>query len=213
MALKILQAGVQPLGIFDGLDSETAALKGGEVMALKTVLTSAGDKAAYDVDGYSVPGDRRVVATKTLAGTERPLFLADEGSAGYGTLFGELVGAVAGQSVSGTRIGPNTTAGSGKVTLWDKPGLYAVTLDAVASTVAPTNAACVTSVALYATSAGLLSTTSSGPIVARFVEFTTNRSLVSTPRSLVEALHSPSGTTSPTAKAYTEAVIHFNVEG
>jgi hypothetical protein len=213
MALKILQSGIQPLGVFDGLDSEASTLKGGEVVTLGSVLLSAGDKGAADVDGYAPPGTKKVVVTKTLTANSRPLFLADEGDAGYGTLFGELVGAAVGQSTGGTRLGPHTTAGSGKVTCWDKPGLYAVTLDAVHTDVAPSVAACVTGAPLYFTTAGKLTTDDTlGVVVARFVEFTTNRSLVTSPRSLVEALHSPSGTLSPSATAWTEAVIHFRVE-
>ena len=61
MALKLLQPGIQPLGQFDGLDSDVLTLKGGEVVSFAQVTTSgqpgvttAGlDQAAYDVfDGY-----------------------------------------------------------------------------------------------------------------------------------------------------------------
>ena len=59
---------------------------------------------------------------------------------GYGTLFGAVVGGTVGQQVNGPTtftgaiLGPHTSTGSGKTTCWDKPGLYAVSLDAVDTT-------------------------------------------------------------------------------
>ena len=38
MALKLLQPGIQPLGQFDGLDSDVLTLKGGEVVTFVSVL-------------------------------------------------------------------------------------------------------------------------------------------------------------------------------
>jgi hypothetical protein len=35
MALKLLQPGIQPIGQFDGLDTEVLTLKGGEVVTLE----------------------------------------------------------------------------------------------------------------------------------------------------------------------------------
>jgi hypothetical protein len=55
--------------------------------------------------------------------------LADDGTSGYGTLFGELIGGNAGRatSVSGaTVIGPASHVASGKVTVWTQAGLYGV---------------------------------------------------------------------------------------
>ena len=82
-------------------------------------------------------------------GYARPIMLADEGIIGYGTLFGAVVGGTVGQQVNGPTtytgavLGPHTATGSGKVTCWDKPGLYAVSLDAVDTTASvgfqPTN--------------------------------------------------------------------------
>jgi hypothetical protein len=229
MALKLLQPGVQPLGQFDGLDTEVLTLKGGEVVSFASVVaTTATDKAAADAfDGYVWSASRAVV-TRNLATTARPLMLADDGIAGYGTLFGTVVGGTVGQvSTGGAVLGPHTATGSGKVTCWDKPGLYAVSLDAVdpsttdgvqptyalatgtALTFAPTGAA--------AASRGLLtpvgSTLAGGNtvVVARFVEFTTNGSLVNTPNYLVAALNSPSGSVSSAGpKQFSFAVIHFN---
>ena len=222
MALKTLQAGLNPLGQFDGYDAEMLTFKGGEVVTLKAIKVKT-DKAAYDAerDGYWYnANETRAIVTKTLASGNRPLFLADEGDAGYGTLFGELVGSIAGATQTGTRLGPHTTAGSGKVTCWDKPGLYAVTLDAADTTSSTgltlANATLDTGAALYATAAGLLTPNSSAAfeavVVGRFIDFTTNGSLVTTPRSLVESLYSPTGTTSLSAAAYTQAVFSFNPE-
>lgn len=220
MALKVLQAGVQPLGQFDGLDSEYLSLKGGEVVTFSYVSLSGSDKAAKDAkDGYVTTSSvTRPAVTSALSTGLRPLFLADEGVKGYGTLFGTVVGGVAGQNVSGTTLGPSTATGSGKVTLWDKPGLYAVTLDACDSTASTgltvTNSTLVGGAPLYATSAGLLtpnkslsfeSVSGAGLVVGRFVEFSSNGSLVTSPASLVSSL--VDATT-----AFTQAIFWFSPE-
>lgn len=199
MSLKLLQPGGQPLGQFDGLDTEVLTLKGGEVVTFTSVVaTSATDKSAFDsFDGYVSP-NKRVVVTKTLGASVRPLMLADDGVTGYGTLFGTVVGGVAGQvTAGGAVLGPHTATGSGKVTCWEKPGLYAVSLDAVDTTAStglvPTNTTLATGDALYATTAGLLTPVSSGNstrLVGRFVDFDTNGSLVTTPNTLVGGLRS-----------------------
>ncbi len=223
MSLKLLQPGTQPLGQFDGLDSEVLTLKGGEVVTLVNSALSANDKAASDsFDGYSNPSGApgRPVVTKTLAAASRPLFLADEGITGYGTLFGSVVGGTVGQAVTGAVLGPHTATGSGKVTCWDKPGLYAVSLDACdtnASTgLQPTHATLTTGMPLYFTSAGLLTPTiasspgGAGPVVGRFVDFETNGSLVNTPNRLVAALNSPSGVvTSVGPRQFAFATFYF----
>lgn len=221
MALKPLQA-QYPLGQFDGQDGEIASLLGGEVVGLSYTNYAGADLASYDVkDGYAGTTARvRPVVTKALAFGMRPLFLADEGIAGYGTLFGVVVGGTCGQVVTGGAVlGPHTTAGSGKVTCWDKPGLYAVTLDAVDTTantgLVPGNASVAPGVALYATATGKLtpaagSSFESGVIVGRFVDFSTNGSLVNTPQSLVAALNTPSGNVgSVKANQFTQCVLHF----
>ena len=219
MALKPLQA-QYPLGQFDGLDTEATSLLGGEVVSLTGVLLTDSDKGAADLsDGYAgSTAKKRPAVTKTLSSGMRPLFLADEGTKGYGTLFGEVVGGTVGQVVSGgALLGPHTATGSGKVTLWDKPGLYAVTLDAVdtnASTgLHPDNNSCTVGAALYATTAGLLTPNIAAAfeavVVARFIEFTTAGSLVTTPNNLVSALNSPTGGSAEKLR-FTQAVIHFN---
>ena len=221
MALKLLQSGNQPLGQFDALDSQVTSCLGGEVATFTYVAIAAGtDNAAADVsDGYVAQANTRPAATTTLASGARPLFLVDEGTAGYGTLYGEVVGSAVGKvSTGGTVLGPHTASGSGKWTLWDKPGLYGVTLDAVDTTVnsglVPTNPALSGGDLLYATTAGLLTpdvgSAFEAVAVARFIEFTGNGSLVNSTRSLVEALNSPSGTSTAPGAVFTQAVIHFN---
>lgn len=237
MALKLLQAGVQPLGQFDGYDSltTTGGVKGGEVATLVGyAFTGAGagdDLAAADADGrdgyVGTAADRfRPIVTTDIPSGSRPLFLVDDGDAGYGTLFGEIVGGVVGKKAPlpgmGTRLGPHTAEGSGKLTLWDKPGLYAVTLDAVDTTpgtgLTVDNATLTVGDALYALEdTGVLSPDNTDAfenvVVARFVEFSTNGSLVTTPNYLVSAPNSPSGPVPSMARfGFTQAVIHFDPE-
>lgn len=223
MALKLLQPGNQPIGQYDGYDNEVTLLKGGEVVTLVSVDLASSDLAAYDVfDGYvnTASVEKRTVVTNNLPSTATLLMLADEGVSGYGTLFGSVVGSTAGQMSAGSALGPHTTAGSGKVTCWDKPGLYAVSLDACDTTsstgLQPTNLTVKTGDQLYATSAGLLTPNAALSFagaglmpVGTFVEFSTNGSLVTTPNKLSQALNSPSGSPAA-AKSFKFAVFHFN---
>lgn len=223
MALRILQPGIQPLGQFDGLDAQVQTIRGGEVARLAYININNPDLHAADVDdGYvGVAIQTRPVVTVTLTSGSRPLFLTDDGIAGYGTLFGTVVGGSVGQNVTGTVLGPSTATGSGKITLWDKPGLYAVTLDAVDTTavtgLVPLNPTLAGGAPLYATAAGLLTPNVGAAfeavVVARFIEFTTNGSLVTTPARLVSAQNSPVGdVTNLLVNQFTQAVIHFNPE-
>ena len=218
MALKILQPGIQPLGQYDGLDTEVLTLKGGEVVSFTSVEVPGTDKAAYDsmYDGYVNPGgvQKRPVISRTLFQSSRPLMLADEGITGYGTMFGSIISGTIGQQVTGTVIGPHTAAASGKVTCWDKPGLYAVTLDACDTDptdgLQPTNTALDTGAPLYATPNGILTPDASQSfaadfVVARFIEFATNGSLVTTPNYLASAYGSAS-----TPKQFSWATFWFN---
>lgn len=204
--LVLLQPGCQPLGQFDGLDSQVSLFKGGEVCTWGSVTYQGADEATADVnnDGYvGTTSKMRPAVTYTLTSSSKPLFLSDDGTLNYGTLFGEIVGAVAGQQVAnGVVLGPSTTTGSGKVTLWDKPGLYGVTLDAcdtAATGLVPTNASLTVGAALTYTATGQLTPVGSGaavgsaPVVARLAEFSPKGSLVTTPNTLVAALNSPSG--------------------
>lgn len=220
MSMKPLQA-QYPLGQFDGLDTEFTTLLGGEVVGFASYNTVGSDLSAADVkDGYSGTTNKvRPAVTKTLVVNMRPLFLADEGTTGYGTLFGVVVGGTVGQVVTGGAVlGPHTATGSGKVTLWDKPGLYGVSLDAVDTTAStglvPGNTTLVPGVGLYATTSGKLTPNVSAAfeavVVARFIEFMDNGSLVTTPNYLVSALNSPNGNVSSgKPNSFTQAVIHF----
>jgi hypothetical protein len=245
MALKLLQPGVQPLGQFDGYDADYLTVKGGEICTFGSVLTSgqpgvtaAGfDKAAYDAfDGYVNPSSvaKRPVVTHTFSGagtlagvsaSSRPLMLTDDGILGYGTLFGSVVGGVVGQQVNGPNtftgavLGPATQTGSGKITCWEKPGLYAVSLDACDSAAAtglqPTNTTLDVGAAITWSATGQLTPTVGGSGVgvtlARLVEFSTNGSLVTTPNILVAALNSPSGNVSSLGpRQFAFAVFYFN---
>ena len=240
MSLKLLQPGIQPLGQFDGLDSDVLTMKGGEVVSFCSVTTSGQpgvtqsglDQAAYDVsDGYvNNSGTFKRPAVTRLwdgshltAGTSFPLLLADEGITGYGTLFGSVVGGTIGQVSYGPNstipsvnvLGPHTATGSGKVTCWDKAGLYAVSLDACDTTnLAPSNTALNVGSALSFTATGLLTPVankvSGAPTVGYLVEFNTNQSLVTTPNYLVAALNSPSGNVSSVGpRAFQFATFYF----
>lgn len=244
MALKLLQPGIQPLGQFDGLDSDVLTLKGGEVVSFASVTTSGQpgvttgglDQAAYDAfDGYVNVGGtlKRPVVTRlwdgthlTASATSGPLMLSDDGIQGYGTLFGAVVGGTVGQQVNGPTtftgavLGPHTSTGSGKTTCWDKPGLYAVSLDATdtnaSSGLQPTNTGLTVGTQLSFTATGLLTPNvggnkvSSAPTVGYLVEFNTNQSLVTTPNYLVAALNSPSGSVSSVGpRAFQFATIYF----
>lgn len=188
MSLKVLQPGKYPLGQFDGLDTEILTLKGGEIVTLTSVDVPSTDLAAADsFDGYQNPGKRTVV-TRTLTSTSGPLFLADDGTSGYGTSYGTVVGGTAGQVTAGAQLGPHTATGSGKVTCWDKPGLYAVSLDACSQNAStglqPTNTTLVAGAELTFTATGLItpvggdSAVSGAPVIGRFVEFEGSGSLV-----------------------------------
>jgi hypothetical protein len=214
MALKIYQPGIQPIGQFDVLDTKLAAIKGGEIGTVTVAgrANTTTEKAAFDVlDGYTNTTDvKRVAITTEIAGAAvRPLWLLDEGKAGYGTLFGQVIGTPVGLSATGTNLGPHTAAASGKVTCWDKPGLYAVSIDAVdtsADGLVLANALCDPGVAVDVEAAGVLtlgtSATAVGVTVGRFLEFETSPFLVTTPPSLVGA-----------TEAAVNVVFSYNVEG
>ncbi len=116
----MVQEGIQPLGQYDAYASFTP--KGGEV----GVLISTGTNS----DGYQV-----LAVRGATTGDKGPFYLVDDGLLGYGVYFGNTVtrtdtGFSSGADTA-TRLGPTSYAASGKLTLWDKPGVYAVTLDAL----------------------------------------------------------------------------------
>lgn len=226
MALELVQPGIQPLGQFDGYDGIYLTVKGGEVATIVgvTAKRSGGTDLSAFGDGYV--GTMRPAVTTQLASGARPLFLVDDGVTGYGTLFGSVIGGVAGQisdgvgTYNGQVLGPHTAAASGKLTLWDKPGTYAVTLDAVDTTAStglvPTNTTLSIADPLYATDAGLLTPDSASAFenvkVGYFLNFEPYKggSLVTTPVSLVSAANSPVGLGQPQLNAMKRALIHFN---
>jgi hypothetical protein len=226
MALILKQPGINPLGQFDGVDSVTTTVKGGEVGTFTSVTIGA-DGAAYDAaDGYVPGGTVRPAITTVLPSTiAAPLGLIDDGIAGYGTLFGSVIGGSVGQSVTGSVLGPHTAYASGKLSFWTKPGTYGVTLDAVDTTLnsglVPSNSALSIGDALFATvGSGLLTPNNASVVqdlagedlvVARFISFETNGSLVTTPVSLASAANSPVGL--PAAgqtQAFSQAVFEFH---
>ena len=225
MALRPLQAGREPLGQFDGLDADLTSFKGGEACTFVASALSAADKAAKDAsDGYVVIATPvRPVVALLSADTARPVMLADEGVTGYGTLFGSVVGGTVGQVVTGgASLGPHTATGSGKVTCWDKPGTYAITLDAVdtdaTNGLVPTNTALTVGSAVHAVYTGankgkltsVNGTSHSTAAVGRSIELATDGVLVTTPGSLVTCINSPVGVSTLAVDPLKVAIIHFN---
>ena len=189
MALKPLTPGYLPLGSYDLLDTAASLMVGGEV-GIFTALES-GDYYAADAGGLSITQDVKVTLGKAQTGQ---LFgLVDEGTSGYGTSFGTVIGGTVGQGTgfasgvasSGASgivvVGPRTSFGSGKVTLWTQPGLYGITLDAF--DVAPTTVnQFLYGVTEISPTSGKLTTSAGGNGIqaAAFVNTITDRSLVST---------------------------------
>lgn len=206
MTLYILNPGIQPLGDFDVLDTDLTSIVGGECMVLDEASRSitSTEKAAADVlDGYI---DDQIdigntSATRTIARiadttseTYNVFYLADDGKAGYGVIFGEVIGNPTGLNTSGTNLGPHTAQGSGKVTLWDKAGLYGISLTALTNDVVPNTSGNLYDTPLPGTllyraqTTGLLTrATASADKIALFVELTSNGSLVTTPSRLTGA--------------------------
>jgi hypothetical protein len=212
MALFVLQPGIQPLGQFDFLDGDLASVKGGMLGVFGAVARgTAADLAAFDAkDGYvsssvseaSNAATRPVlkIADGSTADDSKALYLLDEGTASYGTLFGSIISMF---DPSGSALGPATNKASGKVTAWDKPGLYAATFEA-----------CYTATVLENLGNGTLAATGDTPApgdllyrhsttgkicradvatnptlnkVGVYIEHATNGSLVTTPAKLVGA--------------------------
>ncbi len=208
MALYILNPGLQPLGLFDFLDADMSALQGGLIGALDEAARVNGltEKAAADVfDGYvadlvdvGTPAASRPVLrlADTSSEPNNLFYLLDDGTTGYGTMFGTLIGNPVGLSTTvasgGVALGPSSAQGSGKATAWDKAGLYAVSTDVLAADVlggANLNDTPLPGELLYrgSTSAKLTRATTSSDKIALFVELTSSGSLVTTPGKLVGA--------------------------
>ena len=128
MALKLLNPGLRPLGMFDLLDADADQLVGGEYVQLAEADPLVEGYAAdvgqlTETDGNTVLFGRSSRTAASLGG------LADEGIDEYGTLFGSLIGHNTGRATTQSGavvIGPETNRGSGKVTVWAQPGLYGV---------------------------------------------------------------------------------------
>lgn len=214
MAMYPLVGGLNPFGHFDGTDTELANLLGGEVMTLGSASrtgTSTETGAPDALDGYDYASvGQRVVAKLADTSTQFPLYLCDEGtSPKYFTLFGQMTGPLG--VGDGTVVGPHTTSGSGKVTLWSNPGLYGVSVDALAgdfvTSLASGGAGLVPGKVLgiangadkgkLAHNACTNKVASTG--VAHFVEFRTEGGYVNTPSKLVGA-----------AEVFTRIVLDWN---
>lgn len=233
MALFLLQPGLEPLGQFDFLDTDLNNVLGGELGVLDEAsrINALLEKAAQDVldgyvadlvdagdptasrpvlrlaDGYSSvfleAKDQRLISIEP----RKAFYLLDDGIANYGTSFGAVIGNPAGLSTTtasgGVDIGPHTAQGSGKVTAWDKPGLYAVSTDALAVDVlggVNLNDTPLPGETLYREhNTGQLTRDSiTADRVALFVELADNGSLVNTPGRLVGA-----------AEQFDRIVIHY----
>lgn len=201
--LILLQPGIQPLGQFDIEDSDVSLVVGGEVAAFEDLDATDGYAADASTPGPQVQL-KLGIAGAPAAGAAGPFTravwgLVDEGSSaglggrGYGTMFGQIIGATTGQgtgvgllSTSGAVVvGPSTIRGSGKATLWTKPGLYGVTPDAwVAGQYALATATINTSLFGKASGddeVGKLTTVDTGQHVAYSLGASTDTSFVSTP--------------------------------
>lgn len=202
MALKIFQPGLEPCGQFciqDGYD-----ILGGEIVTVCSLprTNTLAEHAAFDArQGYTNDVDKKRLGVVPYMAENglRPLWLADEGSSGYGTLFGQQISSAATFTIGSENIGPNTMAGSGKITIWNKPGIYGVTTDAVDTHASlglvPANGSLRPGVALYPMSNGKMTPTASrapggalgADVVGRFLQFCDSSvTLVNTPKSLVD---------------------------
>lgn len=204
MALYPLQPGLHPLGQFDFQDTDLTSVVGGDFGTWDEAsrVNTASEKAAQDaLDGYvadqvdagSPTATRPVLRLADDADTGVAHYLLDDGTTGYGTLYGEVIGLPVGLSTTGTNLGPHTASASGKVTAWDKPGLYAVSTSALDSDVVPTtgnlNDTPLPGALLYrgSSTAQLTRVVVSNNKAALFVELSGNGSLVTTPGRLVGA--------------------------
>lgn len=143
MALKILNPGLRPLGMFDLDDTFAGALNGGEYVELQNDDFAAeayaadvgqlGDATTPTNNMVNFTATSKTQVDLTVGATVFTLGgLADEGGDEYGTLFGSLIGQNAGRATQvpgggAVVIGPTTDRASGKVTVWHAPGLYGVT--------------------------------------------------------------------------------------
>jgi hypothetical protein len=145
MALKLLQPGLRPMGQFDLEDDDQNSVLGGEFGIFEALQTStdayASDSAVVGPQSQVTIGDAELSHGSGIAPIGGLIDEGTSGANGYGTLFGSVIGGTVGQGTGlGSRpsqgvvtVGPRTTFGSGKVTLFHQPGLYGVTEDAVSN--------------------------------------------------------------------------------
>jgi hypothetical protein len=187
MALKLLNPGLRPLGMFDLEDDDAGLCVGGEFVQLQSMANDDVEAYAADV-GQLADTDTGVNFTRARRVAGRLGGLADEGGeagTGYGTLFGSMIGSNTGRATSESGavvIGPDTARASGKVTVWAQAGLYGVTdqtdaeLDALQANAAVHSAA----------GTGLLGNAANGGAqVGIYVGAMTDTSLVSTTNAAV----------------------------
>tara|TARA_B100001027_G_scaffold212580_1_gene182110 strand:- start:189 stop:818 length:630 start_codon:yes stop_codon:yes gene_type:complete len=178
MALKLLNPGLRPLGMFDLNDDDAGSVVGGEYVELAAdnfaVEAYAADVGQLADSTGMVSFTLKTRAAGALGG------LADEGRDEYGTLFGNLIGSNAGRATSQSGavvIGPSTDRASGKVTVFAQAGLYGVTDQHSDLDSANANDA------ISATANGLLAITGSNGVghdLGIYVGAMTDTSLVST---------------------------------
>lgn len=175
MALVLVQPGIEPAGQFDLAANQT--ITGGEIGVFDTYGT--------DADGFQI-----VKVRLATSGDTGPFYLLDEGTKGYGTLVGDTVvktdtGFASGLN-NGVRLGPATHVGSGKVTLWNKQGIYAVTLDSLADTEAALKSAAPGTGLTFDTTTGKLLLGNASPTpLAYVIQFKQDEALVTTLGSVV----------------------------
>ena len=205
MALYLLQPNIQPVGVYDVLDADVGIIRGGEIGVLDVVISSRlNDRAADDafntfiadgIDSGDTTRKRIVVRVADEATETRKLFyLIDEGIDDYGTLFGKTDNNVM-NSTAGTSIGPSTLSGSHKVTLWDHPGRYGISLNNVHSDTGPNQQlepdgdTPLPGELLYRHTDGKITRiASTGDKIGAFVELTNNNTLVSSSDRIVSAV-------------------------
>lgn len=144
MALKLLQPNLVPSGQFDLHDDYSEIILGGECALLEAALIDGSDAYASDVAAVGPrvsvilgkPG-KYAPRSVTNGGAARSVYIADEGTTGYGTTIGMIIGGTAGQGTGfGTEsntgvitVSPRTSFGSGKCTLFSAHGIYGITED------------------------------------------------------------------------------------
>lgn len=151
MGLKLLQPSLRPLGQFDVKDDDLDAIQGGKYVELEDAGATEGYAADVGQVGPLSPAASATTAFEAMtfaleARTDGNMGgLADDGTTGYGTLYGTVIGGTAGQgtglgalSTKGVvTVGPTSALASGKVTVWHAAGLYGV--DSAALATATTN--------------------------------------------------------------------------